>query len=57
MKYPTKLEDFIEIKNFKGIEDKIIDIIINSPDMPDLFKMGFELDREKFKSALYGRKV
>lgn len=57
LKYPTKLEDFIEIKNFKGIEDKIIDIIINSPDMPDLFKMGFELDREKFKSALYGRKV
>lgn len=51
--YPTSLTNFIEIDEFKKVEDKIIDIIMTSPDMPDLFNMGFKLEKERLKEVLY----
>ena len=53
VEFPTKLENFISKNEFEKVEDKILDIILTSPDMPDLFSMGFKLDKITLKNTLY----
>lgn len=53
VKFPTNLECFITKIEFEKVEDKILDIILTSPDMPDLFNMGFKLEKSTLKEVLY----
>ncbi len=52
LNFPTKLSKFISLKDFEKVGDKIVDIIINSVDIPYLLKMGFILTKEDLKKAL-----
>lgn len=52
LNFPTKLTKFIPVKEFEKVEEKVIDIIINSVDIPYLLKMGFILTKEELKKAL-----
>lgn len=53
LNYPISLNSFIGKEEFKKVEEKIIDIIITSPDIPDLLKFGYELTKEMIRDALY----
>lgn len=53
MKFPVELISFINLDEFKKYEDRIVDLIINAPDMPILMKRGFKVTKEDIKRALY----
>lgn len=53
LNFPTNLKKFIPLKEFEKFENNILDIILSSPDMPYLFKLGFQLERKNLKEVLY----
>lgn len=52
LNFPMKLTKFISLNEYEQFQDKIINIIIESVDIPYLLKLGFPLDKENLKKAL-----
>lgn len=51
--FPTVLTKFISLKEFEKVEDKVLDIILNSVDIPYLEKMGFVFEKSELKKAMF----